>query len=275
MRCREGYDNVVKQAQVLSFKEEEILWQMGILGTDNPTKLLHSLVFVLGLTCALRAGKEHGVLRSTGFNSQFSYRYDDQGKVYLEYHEVISNNTNKEGLKHKKVFGKIVNIYPAQNYYRCPLMLFDMYTSALPKDRKCRSLYLRPKANYLYSDVWYIDAPVGVNKLQSVVKDICKQAGFEGHFTYHSLRSTSATRMYEQGVDEQVISEVTGHRSLSVRSYKRTSDMQKRKANDCLYNDSKKCILEHVYGDAHYPCFTGREMITFKWMYCKILLLNI
>ena len=43
------------------------------------------------------------------------------------------------------------------------------------------------------------------------------------------LRSTCATRLYTQGVDEQAISEVTGHTSNAVREYKRTDiNMQKR-----------------------------------------------
>ena len=45
LRCQEGYGNVVKQAEVLSYKDEDILWQIGVLGTDNPTKLMKTLVF--------------------------------------------------------------------------------------------------------------------------------------------------------------------------------------------------------------------------------------
>ena len=64
---------------------------------------------------------------------------------------------------------------------------------------------------------------------------LCKQAGIEGYKTNHSLRATTTTRLYEKGVDEQQIMERTGHRSLEgVRSYKRTSDRQRRALSDVL-----------------------------------------
>ena len=38
-------------------------------------------------------------------------------------------------------------------------------------------------------------------------------AGIEGNFNKNSLRATKASRMYTKNVDEQLISEQTGHRS--------------------------------------------------------------
>ena len=51
----------------------------------------------------------------------------------------------------------------------------------------------------------------------------------------HSLRATTTTRLYHSGVDEQLVMERTGHRSLEgVRSYKRTSDTQREALSDIL-----------------------------------------
>ncbi len=55
-----------------------------------------------------------------------------------------------------------------------------------------------------------------------------------GHFTNHSLRATAATRLYAAGVDEQLITEKTGHRSTAVRTYKRTSDEQQEEVSKIL-----------------------------------------
>ena len=51
---------------------------------------------------------------------------------------------------------------------------------------------------------------------------------FSGFFSNHSLRATCATRLYQAGVDEQLITERTGHTSLAVRSYKRSSTQQSK-----------------------------------------------
>ncbi|XP_071119253.1 uncharacterized protein [Haliotis cracherodii] len=70
--------------------------------------------------------------------------------------------------------------------------------------------------------------------LQVTVKRLCKTSGIEGMKINHSLRATAATRLYQGDVDEQMICEITGHRSDAVRNYKRTSDNQKATVSDIL-----------------------------------------
>ena len=84
-----------------------------------------------------------------------------------------------------------------------------------PQGRKTDAFYLYPRAS-VDGPCWYIDAPVDVHTLQQIVKNMCNEAGFEGQFTNHSLRATAATRLYAAGVDEQLITEKTGHCSSSV-----------------------------------------------------------
>ena len=72
------------------------------------------------------------------------------------------------------------------------------------------------------------------------MSDMCHKDGIPGYFTNHSLRATAATRLYHAKFDEQIIQEITGHRSLVVRQYKRTSTSQKRSASQCILSNSKK-----------------------------------
>ena len=69
------------------------------------------------------------------------------------------------------------------------------------------------------------------------VKKLCEKAGFTGKRTNHSCGSTSATRMYDCGADKQLICESTGHRSVAVRSYKRTSSNQLKNVSNMLYGN--------------------------------------
>ena len=225
-RCTDGFGMHVQQAQVISFEQENYLWETGILGTSNPSQLLDTVLYLIGITCALRAGKEHRQLRSLGFNSQFSIQRDRNNQHFIRYQEDVGLKTNKGGLKHRKVASKVVPIYPGPNINHCPVSIFLFYNTKLPKARKCNALYLRPLKNFKPGGAWFGDCPVGVNSLQKVVGNMCARAGFEGHYTNHSLRATSATRMYNAGVEEQVIQEFTGHHSLAIRSYKKTSDNQ-------------------------------------------------
>ena len=70
-----GMGCIVKQAKVLSYDDEEILWQKGYLGSSNPTQLVKILLFLIGMQCALYAGSEHHNLHSIGRNSQFRLVY--------------------------------------------------------------------------------------------------------------------------------------------------------------------------------------------------------
>ena len=56
--------------------------------------------------------------------------------------------------------------------------------------------------------------------VRNVVKKVMSKAGFDGQFTNHPLRQHCATKLYDNGVAEQVIQETTGHRSVdNVRAY--------------------------------------------------------
>ena len=107
--------------------------------------------------------------------------------------------------------------------------------------RTCNALYLQPLVNYSEGR-WYKDSAIGVNKLQKTVKSMWERAGLQGFFSNHSLRATSATHMYNACNDEQVIQKTTGHRSLAVRSYKKTFCAQKRQASASLYCSEAKLV---------------------------------
>ena len=52
---------------------------------------------------------------------------------------------------------------------------------------------------------WYTTQPLGHNKLSTIVQKMCQSAGITGHKTNHSLRATTASRLFHRGVDEQLI----------------------------------------------------------------------
>ena len=235
MRTEQGIGGKVRQAEILTSNHEEYLWLLNLLGTSNPDQLLSTIIFIVGKGFALRAGKEHQVLRSPLFDSQFEFLQDEEAQWFIRYKEDFGLKTNKGGLKHRKIDTKQVDLYPIEDETKCPFRIFMFYLSKLPKDRKCPSFYLQPKKKFT-PDEWYLDRPVRVNRLRDNVKDLCSKAGFPGFFSNHSLRSTAATHMYRCNIDEQLIMEITGHHSLAVRSYKRTSQSQCKAASNCMFS---------------------------------------
>lgn len=127
------------------------------------------------------------------------------------YSKDLGLKTNKGGLHHKKIKYKEVIIFPnLENYAWCLVNIFYKYHCKLPLKCNCSALYIRPRKVFT-DDAWFQDSPVGINKLRNTVKELTKEAGLAGNDTNHLLRSTAAMRLYQGGIEEQVICELTGH----------------------------------------------------------------
>ena len=110
--------------------------------------------------------------------------------------------------------------------------------------RQTETLILFPA---LIGDFWFTSKPIGHNVLNQTVARLCSEAAIGGYRTNHSLH---ATRLYQAGVDEQLIMERTGHRSLEgVRSYKHTSEGQREAASDILHSNPAE-LLPHAQSQA-------------------------
>ena len=200
------------------------------------------MLFMNGLYFALRSGQEHRQLR---FNPCQIRLHERQGeKPYLEYTEDVSKN-RPGGLKNRKTKPKVVVHYSnEENPERCFVRLFKLYTSLCPQQSPKNSFYLQPLKKP-QPNCWYSTKPIGHNTLEGTVARLCKNAGIQGYHTNHSLRATTATRLFQAGVDEQLIMEKTGHTSLDgVRSYKRTSSTQQQCLSDILNTNSKSVISD-------------------------------
>ena len=156
MDLRNAVDNIMKertakglakkkQAEIISFAVEELLWEKCVLGDSNPLQLLWTMVFLLGLCCALRCGKEHWNLRRPGFSSQFEIVNDENGVEVLRYREDPLQKSNQGGLNDNNPgCGKEVYVYPSPNFDRDPVRLYKKFVSLMPKTKSCRAIYLRP-----------------------------------------------------------------------------------------------------------------------------------
>ena len=148
--------------------------------------------------------------------------------------EDIGLKTNKGSLKHRCVEAKTINLYASENPERCPLWAIIKYLALLPKNRTWNAFYLQPRKKF-FGKAWFVNRPVGINHLRTAVGDLCVAAGLPGHYTNHSLHATTATKLYQNNIDEQIIMEITGHWSMAVQTYKRTSDVQRKWASRCLF----------------------------------------
>ncbi|CAG2243750.1 unnamed protein product [Mytilus edulis] len=221
VKCRKVLDSMMKKRSA----------EGAVIGSDNPPKLLDTMVYLNGIHFALRGGKEHRNLRLNK-NPQITGPFIDSelNKRYILYKEDISK-TNSGGMKDKKYTPKTVKAYENIEY---PDRCFEKYKRLCPKD-EVDAFYFKPLVNFT-TDQWFCKVPVGHNTLQKTVKRLCTAVGLEGKRTNHSLRASTATRLYQAGVEEQLIC----HRSNAVRSYKRTANFQQNESSEILYGKKQK-----------------------------------
>ena len=233
-RVSQGVGLTAKHLEIITVMYEDLLWSLGLLGTSNPDQLLNTIIFCVGKGFTLRAGKEHRALRAIPFQSQFKFLREQDGEILLRYMEDVGLKTNKGGLKHRNIEAKAIDLYASLNCDRCPLHAIIKYMTLLPKNRTCSAFYLQLRKKY-FGKAWYVNRPAGINRLWTAVGGMCHEAGLSGHYTNHSLCSTAATKIYQKAIDKQIIMEITGHCSMAIRSYKRTSDQQRKQASSCLF----------------------------------------
>ena len=230
-----GIGTAQRKAEPITFEEEELLWQKGILGDSSPQSLLDTMFYMNGLYFALRGGKEHRNLRHEPSQIQLVEKLGE--RPYLLYREDVSKN-HPGGLRGRKIKPKVVEHHDnIQKPERCFIRLYKLYHSLCPSDRLHDAYYLQPLQNP-QPGCWYSSRPVGHTKLDKTISRMCKAAGILGYRTNHSLRATAATRLHQSKcVEEQEIMARTGHRSIeAVRSYKRASTQQQEQVSDILSN---------------------------------------
>ena len=129
-----------------------------------------------------------------------------------------------------------MRVYATPDSERCVVKLLDFYISKLPPNPPGFYMYLRPLDKVPgETKPWYCKSRVGINKLKTIIPDVCADCGLSTQYTNHSLRATAITRMYNKGVPEKLISEKSGHRSVkALRVYERTSEMQHKLAGKCV-----------------------------------------
>lgn len=236
-KVQKGIGLFKRQAQVIPKETETMLWENGFLGYGDPETLFHTIFWIIGINFGLRGGQEHRDLSMENFRLETA----DNGEQVLVYRETVSK-TYRGGLDHRNIEPHTARAFQnRQQPDRCPVHIFNTYIKKLPSERAKEAFYFQPLACYKDKPVWFSKQPVGKNKLEVVVKTVMGKAGIDGFYTNHSLRATTATRLFNANIPEQLIREQTGHRSNALWSYSRPSEPQKRKVSEILQLNEDSC----------------------------------
>ncbi|XP_074641138.1 uncharacterized protein KIAA1958 homolog [Tubulanus polymorphus] len=192
-----------RQAEPITQEQERVLWEKGLLGISSSLALSRTVYFYACKVFGLRSRGEHLNLDV----EQFSFGEDDGGR-FIRFQGKNSKNTSG-GLSQRHIEMKNIKQYDiSDNLYSVYKILY-FYLSKIPPFGR---FYRRPLESLFEGDIRFSLQAVGVNKLASYIPNMMQEAGFAGHFTSHSGKVTTATQLFREGIDEQLIMQRTGHR---------------------------------------------------------------
>ena len=226
----DGIGAFVKHAMIVTPEEENMLWETKVIGDHSPLALLRAVFYYIGKCYCIRGGKEQRSLK----RSQFLRSSGPDCYTFIE-----NGSKNRPGTSIKEV-NKVVPVYASfESKPRCLVYLLDTYFAKWPPEASEKDyFYLRPK-KIPKENVWYDCSPVGQNSLKKCMKQMCSEAGVSGKKTNHSLRATGASALFNAGVPEKMIRDVTGHRSSALLQYERPNLEQKQAVSQILVQGGK------------------------------------
>ena len=163
--------------------------------------------------------------------------YDDS--VYYEYTEFISKN-NQHRFTDTNSTNKVVRSYALPGKEHCRVKLLDKYFSLLSP--AAPYFYMKAKEKFPADPTvsCFINQRVGINQLKKMLPELSEKTGIGVRYTNHSLRATAITRMFNGEIDEKIIAEASGHRSLkALRAYEHTSQLKLQNASRIINEESK------------------------------------
>ena len=227
-----------------------------------------TLLFMVGIHFGLHGGQEHRNLRRYP-KCQIEREYKDK-KDYMMYHE--EHLKNNQGEIQSKFYQKpeVVYSFCSGNEPRCFVHILDRYLDLCPPPPFCLGFYLRSKPNWSKEEnfndsYWYTKFPVGKNMLSQTISTMMEKAGIVGNFSNNSLRATAASRLYANNIDEQLITEQTGHRSNAVCRCKHSNFDQKMQVSHLLHGlPAKRAKIQEIGKDNESEVIEIKEVESVK-----------
>ena len=173
---------------------------------------------------------------------------DIDGKEYLEYFERQTKTRTGEDPRNQRLIKP--RMYPnndAISVDRDPVHVYMMHKEKRPPSMldPDSSFYL--SVNYFKTEThasvegknWFKAQPMGVNKLNNIMKDMTQAAGISAK-TNHSGRKTLVQKLQDSGIPPNQIIQITGHKNLqSVNNYSSLREKQMESISRVLSSTTK------------------------------------
>lgn len=242
---KQGLGNRPQRSLGLESREEEKLWQCGVLGKLSGFNLQFTMWYHMTLIMGLRGRDEH---RRVKFGD-LTLSSDTNNQEYLELTD--HGGKTRDGATRddtRATSPKIFCTCQSNGTNRCVIEIYKELKNRRPKDF-CKPedpFYLQTKTDSQIAssgtDIWFKREPLGVGSLGKFLPKACSIAGIAPRGN-HGVRATTVQRLREAKVPDDKIIQITGHKSvrtLAIYDTEKLSTQQHKEMQEILVQPTKK-----------------------------------
>ena len=236
----QGKGKMKRKADSISDEDEEAMWESGVLGHSSPKSLNQTIFFQISQHFGTRGCQEHHQINMEDLKIVSN---PITGEVeYVEWVEGITKTRQGGLIKQQR---RLPQRMFAVGGPKCPMVILQKIISKRPEELKARGpLYLTPLQCFDGKEVWFSKTKVGVNKINSFLKEMASNAGVtksNKRYTNHSVRKTTVRKLQRAGFSNDKISSITGHKSeQSIRDYAETDNIEHKNMSHTLSASEKR-----------------------------------
>ena len=211
---------------MLTDEEVDILYGQDLLGCSSSEALINTIWLNNTQFFGLRSCQEH---RDMSWGD---------GTAFLEYSE--RQTKTRTGADQKDSSTVKPKMFAVVGSERDPVRAYDLYASKTPDDLKTPDspfyLAINQTTKAVNTKPWFKSAPMGVNKLKSLMKTMAEKAGLDAkNLSNHSGRKRMIQKLNDEGVPPTHIMQISGHKNVqSLNNYSTLSERQQKNISNIL-----------------------------------------
>ena len=259
---RKGKGNKPNASAALTEEDIQVLYEKNLLGSSTAEALLNTVWFNNTIHFGLRGCKEHREMCW----GDVKLCQTSTGQEYLEFNE--RETKTRSGNDPRNVRAIAPKMFAVPNNEKCPLKAYKVYAEKRPAEMKTDDAPFYLAVHNVKSGSgkpWFKKAPVGFNKLNTLMKAMAQKAGLGRNFKNHSGRKTMIQTLINNDLPSTDIMQLSGHKNC-ITSYSTVSQKQQLNMSHTLTGLSSGEIAaqsgssipekrKHEFDELTYPTF--------------------
>ena len=272
------YVKVGKESEkVVTAEDEKTMWNNGVLGSTTPQSLNYTIFFLLSQNFGTRGCQEHHQINIEDL--KLIYNPSSGEALYVEWVEGPTKTRHGGLAKQERCAPQRMFAIGGD---KCPVEIFQKLLNKRPESLKSSGpLYLTPLQDFQGQDVWYSQQRMGINKINSFMKDMAKHSGLstsKKRYTNHSVRKTMVHKLQKAGFSNDKIASISGHKSeQSLRDYSEIDMEDHRQISHTLsYNTKSECqkLSNQIHSEVELCSVQSTSLPMYNFTNCTVHITN-